>query len=314
MPVLKAFVIAVCALVPLLLPGQASAALVCDASVQDVSFGQVSVRDGARDTTISNIQISCSGGTANASARICLDIGAGSGGAGAGQSPRYLSGPQGALLDYQLTSGNHFGSGGTVWTQVQFDMSLNAEGAGSISPALYAEIASSGTEHVGGSFVSSFAAGADVTLSYGEQSTCTTAGSVSGFQVSAEVTPSCTIRTWPLDFGNIVGTISTPIDDATVIDVSCTDGTPYAVRLGLGMGSGVTDPARRRMMNGAEPLVYGLYRDAARTVVWGDSAGNDLEGAGTGTSQSVPVYGRIQAPQSVPVGTYTDSVVVTIEY
>ncbi|NNU82032.1 spore coat U domain-containing protein [Halovulum dunhuangense] len=294
----------------------ARAALVCEATIQDVVFGEVSVRDGASDTTLANVSITCAGGTPSTSARVCIDIGTGSGGANAGRSPRYLAGPQGATLAYELTSGNYASSGGTLWTNAEFDVTLDANGDGSVVPGLYAEITSTGSGFVGGTYSSTFLSGSDVSLDYGAGSICTTSGDVTGFQVTADVTPSCTITAWPLDFGNIDGTIPAPIDDMTTLDISCTDGTPYTVSLGLGMGTNVTGPSQRKMMSGSEALTYGLYLDAARTMPWGDGAGDDHAGTGTGTgsNQSTPVYGRIQSGQSVPVGTYVDSVVVTIEY
>jgi spore coat protein U-like protein len=75
----------------------------------------------------------------------------------------------------------------------------------------------------------------------------------------------------------------------------------------------------RRMLNGTSTLSYNLYLDAARTIVWGD---------GTSGTQSffvrnpqpnnqninVPLYGRIPAGQSAGVGSYTNTVTVTINF
>jgi spore coat protein U-like protein len=52
-------------------------------------------------------------------------------------------------------------------------------------------------------------------------------------------------------------------------------------------------------------LNYSLYTDAARTINWGNTTGNELTGTG---NASINVYGQIAAGQSVAPGTYTDTV------
>jgi spore coat protein U-like protein len=62
-------------------------------------------------------------------------------------------------------------------------------------------------------------------------------------------------------------------------------------------------------------VTYGLYRDAARSLAWGATTGvNTASGTGTGTTQTLTVYGRV-APQTTPkAGTYTDTIVATVTY
>ena len=74
----------------------------------------------------------------------------------------------------------------------------------------------------------------------------------------------------------------------------------------------------RAMQSGAGQLAYNLYRDASRATVWGDGTG------GTGTYQmarpprnqwvDVTVFGRIAPGQDASIGSYADSVIVTLEY
>jgi spore coat protein U-like protein len=69
------------------------------------------------------------------------------------------------------------------------------------------------------------------------------------------------------------------------------------------------------MIKAAEFVISGLYRDAARSLPFGNTIGtNTLSGVGSDQTQSVPVYGRVP-PQTTPTpGTYTDTVVATITY
>ena len=41
---------------------------------------------------------------------------------------------------------------------------------------------------------------------------------------------------------------------------------------------------------------------------------NVYNGTGTGSEVTIPVYGRVQAQATPPSGTYTDTVIVTIDY
>ena len=74
-------------------------------------------------------------------------------------------------------------------------------------------------------------------------------------------------------------------------------------------------PTQRKMTKAAEFVLYGLYRDSARSLPFGNTIGtNTLAGTGTGLAQSATVYGRIP-PQATPSpGTYNDTIVVTLTY
>jgi len=70
------------------------------------------------------------------------------------------------------------------------------------------------------------------------------------------------------------------------------------------------------MTDGSNTLEYNLYTDAGRTTVWGDGTASSVTAAGTGSGaqQSLTVYGRIPASQSVPAGSYSDTVTATINF
>lgn len=92
-----------------------------------------------------------------------------------------------------------------------------------------------------------------------------------------------------------------------------------AVTLQLGPSASSGSIAARQMRSGANAMNYNLYRDAARSQVWGQTAGVD---AVTLTINGIPnngsrdgtftVYGAIPARQNVPAGSYTDSVQLTV--
>ncbi|SEK61187.1 Spore coat protein U (SCPU) domain-containing protein [Roseateles sp. YR242] len=95
---------------------------------------------------------------------------------------------------------------------------------------------------------------------------------------------------------------------------------PFTVDLGTGGGSSF---ATRRMASGANTLSYNVYGDSNYTTVWGDGTNSTGRGAGSVTLDAVgltpglvfTVYGRIPGRQlTVPPGTYTDSLTITVTY
>jgi spore coat protein U-like protein len=75
------------------------------------------------------------------------------------------------------------------------------------------------------------------------------------------------------------------------------------------------------MRNGAETLDYDLYTSVARNIVWGNGSGGTATVTLTGGTVNAgnrtltrTIYGRIPAGQAVAMGTYRDTIVVTIVF
>ncbi|MDB5699793.1 MAG: Spore coat protein, partial [Alphaproteobacteria bacterium] len=69
--------------------------------------------------------------------------------------------------------------------------------------------------------------------------------------------------------------------------------------------------------SGANTLNYVLYKDSARTSIWGDGVAPtaSITGTGTGAAQANTIYGRVPGSQgTVPIGSYADTVTVTISF
>jgi spore coat protein U-like protein len=89
--------------------------------------------------------------------------------------------------------------------------------------------------------------------------------------------------------------------------------------LKLSSGGGGTYSARS-MALASSVLAYQLYQESALVTVWGDGTGgsviiteNDLL-AKVGGVRRYSVYGRIPVKQLSTPGTYTDALVVTLDY
>jgi len=135
------------------------------------------------------------------------------------------------------------------------------------------------------------------------------------FQVTAIVLSACTVTTATpqLNFNSYNSLSSTPTDATIDIQVTCTNGTGYHVRLDAGQTPGATTTTRQ--MRGTPPtnvLNYFLYSDSGRATNWGN-AGDSVPGTGTGGTVTHTVYGRIPINQTtVPAGSYSDTIAVSI--
>ena len=90
--------------------------------------------------------------------------------------------------------------------------------------------------------------------------------------------------------------------------VTCNNGAIYTIGL-------EGDNASRTMVSGTDTVNYELFSDSTRTVEWGELAsGDELGGTGSNAVQTIPVYARVPAGQSVPAGSYVDTVTATIEF
>jgi spore coat protein U-like protein len=125
----------------------------------------------------------------------------------------------------------------------------------------------------------------------------------------------CAIGATAVAFGSYDVFTTAPLDSTGSVSYQCSIVVaPVTITISLDRG-GAPSFNPRQMRRGTQALKYNLYLDPARLVIWGD---------GTGGSQAfttlvslpstvvVPVYARIPARQDVAVGTYSDTVTVTI--
>lgn len=132
----------------------------------------------------------------------------------------------------------------------------------------------------------------------------------------------CTPTMDDVTFGTIDTTTNTAIDLTFNFTVTCTGGASgERIRIcpSFGSGSGGVNStgSQRYMLNGTTQLAYNLYRNAARTNVWGSyfwglpptppTINLRLNGAGNGTVVTT-VYARVFSGQtSLPSGLYASS-------
>jgi spore coat protein U-like protein len=126
---------------------------------------------------------------------------------------------------------------------------------------------------------------------------------------------ACTITTTNMAFGNYNVFSTTALNSTSTITYRCGTDSNISVMLSTG-SSGSFNP--RTMLRVAEPLNYNLYRNAARTNIWGDGTGGTQyytrANPPNDTNVVLTVYGRIPALQDVSAGGYLDYVTATINF
>jgi spore coat protein U-like protein len=131
--------------------------------------------------------------------------------------------------------------------------------------------------------------------------------------VTATVAAECTVGGSTLAFGGYSTLSGSPTDQSTTFSVACTTGT--AATMGMDLGANASGGARRMSNGSGGFLEYELYSDGARTAIWANSGGGLVAyNALSNGAQSQTVYGRIPAGQDANLGSYSDSVTITITF
>lgn len=117
------------------------------------------------------------------------------------------------------------------------------------------------------------------------------------------------------------GTLAQPVSTAaaTVLNVTCSAGTAYKIKLGTGLNR-VTDGDRQMVKEGgvaADPkIIYKLSRQANGVEEWLPDTFFTPLNPGSGAAQAFNIWGYIPAITGTQpgVGTYRDTVLITIDY
>jgi spore coat protein U-like protein len=333
----RAALLAALLLVPL---HSALAALVCSATMTDMSFGNVTVINNQNVDITGTVSINCTGANANQQLRFCMHLCEGSGGMdNTDINPRYMNNATGLqyniFMDSAFTQiwGARETAGATycnnaswnIWNLV-FSASPFANASGNYSGTItaYGRVFAGQTAMPSGSYSSSFTSTANSTsrfaLAYRNcclacNTTNTFSVTSAPFTVSANVLPGCTVAASDLSFGT-ASLLNSNVDSTSSVSVTCTSGLAYAVALSQGTTAGGTTTTRlMKHASTASTVPYRMYSDAARTANWGNSTSDDVNGTGTGSAVNHTVYGRVPAQVVAPqAGSYSDTVTVTITY
>lgn len=136
--------------------------------------------------------------------------------------------------------------------------------------------------------------------------------------VTANSVASCSVTTTAVNFGDITGLGATNANGD--VSVNCSSGIPYNISLDAGTHMGMEYTYWRAISNGSINRAYVLYTTSVGGE-WGDADfANTYSGAtsqadnGNGLDQAHTVYGVLGGGGTLPVGTFSDTVTVTVNY
>jgi spore coat protein U-like protein len=127
---------------------------------------------------------------------------------------------------------------------------------------------------------------------------------------------ACTVSATGVSFGTYNVFTGTATTSNGTITYRCGN-ADHNIQISISTGSSGTYVART-LKRSSEALSYNLYLDSAFATVWGDGSGatDVYQKSNPANNTDVPltVYGRITAQQDVTVGSYSDTVVATINF
>jgi spore coat protein U-like protein len=145
--------------------------------------------------------------------------------------------------------------------------------------------------------------------------------------VSANIANTCTIANTAVGLGTydpIVANLTLPLQQAGTVTITCTKGA--TTTLSLGLGTHVTGTQRRMSDGVPNYMSYELYQPPNNTpgtacsytapTVWG-TAGVNLFAPAAAPSKAARTYnicGEVAGGQDLPAGSYTDTVVATVNF
>jgi spore coat protein U-like protein len=128
--------------------------------------------------------------------------------------------------------------------------------------------------------------------------------------------PSCSISSTSVIFGNYNVFNGSNLDSTGTITYRC---NATAANVSISLSTGLSSTYSPRVMaKGAETLAYNLYRNAARTTIWGDGTGGTAvyfrANPPNNRNVNVTIFGRVFAGQDVSAGPFDDTIAATINF
>lgn len=310
----------------------------CTATMTNLNFPAT---NGAISDATATLSVTCTTGAlsllARARVNMCVSIASGTDGGGTLNPRRMVNGfadPLQMQLYTDAARSAIWGARGNAtvpnFLPLQFDYSVPLLGGNqTLTATLYGRIPAQ-TALNAGTYANRFTGAADTLIEFQFAEallgtppmpvSCITGGSTGTtsqfpFTVNGSVPNACTLTPKPvpdLAFGSVPGPITANLDRTTTIGLVCTGRTAW--QIGLDNGLNASGTVRRMRNAGGQFVSYELYRDSPRSLRWGNTLASDtLAGTGSGTAQSLSVYGRV-APQAPNIGTYSDTIMVTVTY
>jgi len=135
-----------------------------------------------------------------------------------------------------------------------------------------------------------------------------------GVPVSARV-DTCSVASTGVAFGAYDVFSATPTDSTSTVTFKCNGKRQIWIDLSTGSSGSYS---QRLMKQGAASLAYNLFIDAAHSAIWGNGASGTSRYITTAPNDNVAgtvtIYSRIPARQDVRIGSYSDTITMTITF
>lgn len=133
---------------------------------------------------------------------------------------------------------------------------------------------------------------------------------------ATRIEAACSVSSTGVNFGLYDVFAPMPTDSTGSVTYDC-DPSDKNIRITLSSGVGGTF-VPRSLTNGNDLLAYNLFTDAALTSIWGDGTGGSSYYTRNNPHPKKPtvltIYARIPPLQDVGTGSYTDTVIVTVDF
>jgi spore coat protein U-like protein len=293
----------------------------CNFTAVSGSYGSFSPLSGGAIDATASFTASCTG-TSNATIRLCVEMGSGSTVDGSGN--RVLQ--DGAnMMRHELYTNAARTSQWGAWGNIiityppnsgtSYDLTLSSGGSAVTTLTIYGRVLANQQTVIPGSY-SWTSTSPGITYAYASGASCPTGATWSkpGQTWTATVTSSCFASATSIGFGSS-GLLNSIIDASGTVFIQCTNTTPYKIALNYGQGTGAGGGVRKMNGPSSATVNYNLYKDAARSQLWGDSLGsNTQDSTGTGLNQNFTVYARLPVQPTPAPGNYSDLITVTVNY
>lgn len=134
-----------------------------------------------------------------------------------------------------------------------------------------------------------------------------------GTLVTSSQAWACEVLATGLSFGPYDGTASQAVAATGFLQLTCPE--PAIVRLNAGLHSqGEFTNRQLSSSNSPDRMYYNLFLDPTPLRIWGDGSANTFVQQAPAGVSALTIYGLIPGGQRLPVGAYTDTISVTIEW
>lgn len=129
---------------------------------------------------------------------------------------------------------------------------------------------------------------------------------------------ACRVSATGVNFGPYDVFATAPLDSAGTVTVACDQNPPTDITVSVGPspGSGGFNPRQMQRAGGGDRLDYNLYTTPSMSTVWGNGAAGTstvlLRKVNRNRPATATIYGRIPPGQNVSVGSYAETLTVTI--